>query len=132
MVVVTRTPLSEIRVAIATAVTSLPAYSTPPDDVAQIPCVVVNGPDGERTNGIGGIWTLEFVVVVVGRRYDMTEVHTELDDAMWQVVADLDESDLLTLYGVTVNRFERDTTEVGGQIQPTYNLTLAGTTVYCS
>lgn len=124
MTVVT-SPVSDVRASIAAAVTAVPCWSTPPDDVAAIPCAVVGPPTGTSTPSLAGICDMEFPVLVIGRRYDMAEVHVELDDVMWAVLLNLDAA------GFGWQDFTPDTTSVGGHEQPSYTLTVKTTITYC-
>jgi hypothetical protein len=125
----TRTPISQVRLAIAAAITAVPAYGTPPDDVAHLPCAVVGPPTMTRTTSMAGMWSLEYPVIVVGRAYDFDEVHTELDDVAWAVIEDLERAQAL---GISVDSVEPGTVIVGGHEQPSHTLTVVATVTYCT
>ena len=110
---------------VADAITSLPCYPAPPDDVAHLPCVVVEVEEGTRFSTPGSMWTLEHRVFVVGRRYDMADVPTELDDVTSAVIAELD------LAGLPCNALTKGSVQVGGTNQPCYELPVSVTVNHC-
>lgn len=129
-VTIDRGTASGFRLALAAAITSTPAYGAPPDDVAHIPCAVVGPPAMTKVPAQGGLWDLRYEIVVVGRRYDFTEVHTELDDVAWAVIGDL-EAAATTIPGLRIEGAVPGFTSIGGHTQPNHTITVAVSAAYC-
>lgn len=65
---------------------SAPIWGQIPDDVNEVPCVVVGRPGGQESTGPAIVWDLTLPVHVIGRRTDAGgsefELLTLLDDVM--------------------------------------------------
>ena len=128
-----RPVVSDIRLQVAAAITVVPTYGAPPDDVAHIPCAVVGPPSMTRLPAMGGLWDLSYEVIVIGRRYDSLEVHTQLDDLAWAVVGELETADITTASSkqLSVLTVIPGLIAVAGLDHPTHTITLVARAAYC-
>ena len=96
-------------------------HSTRPDDVTDVPCVVVDRPT-VTSDVQHHVFTTP--VVVIGRRDNTTDAQQELDDAAVRVAF------LITGPDYAVTRIEPSTATVADQTYPSYTLTVScGVTV---
>ena len=99
-----------------------PVYSYKPDDVNEIPCIVVDRPTIEINVQHH---TVSLPVVVIGRRDGTEDAQTELDDTASEVARMLAGPEL------AVERIEPATAGVAELVYPAYQITVACGVTYC-
>jgi len=116
--------IHEIREMIAANLASAPwsVYSYKPDDVTDVPCVVVDRPSVDVNVQHH---TFSTPVVVIGRREGSEDAQVELDEVTSEV------SRLLAGPELAVMRIEPATAAVAELVHPAYRITVVCGATYC-
>ena len=99
-----------------------------PDDIAELPCVVV-GPFSLAKSVTG--WTATVPVLTLGRPINTFDAQRELEELMWSVVQQLERVKAPAVPGLKPTTVSADTQNVAGLDIPAYEITVTAEAVYC-
>lgn len=116
--------IREIRAGLAKALAGLdvPVWTFLPDDLNEIPCVVVRQPTMQADVQL---YAATVPVIVVGRRLNDEDAQAELDDLADAVVGGLRGPD------VAISTIEPGTVTVAELVHPAYSVTVAVGRIDC-
>lgn len=127
-----RGSLADIRQALADVIELVTSrvYPYVPDDVAEIPCVVVGPLSLTRNAAVGG-WSVVVPVVVVGRRINSWDAQRELEELAWNVIGALEQTQIPGAPGARPTFASPETQDIAGEDYPVYEISVAAEAVYC-
>lgn len=105
-----------------------PVHQYLPDDVAELPCLIV-APPSLRDGTAPGTFDLDLTVYVIGRRTNDDDAQRELDLTADRVILSLGGTRGHIGYAVTSS--DPQTVPISGQDHPAHAITITTTTATC-